>query len=227
MMDPISVTSTRPRPTRTRGSGAPRSRRRSPSRGTSPSRGIRSSDLASSPDPRNPSLSGKQRNKAERQNYDFCFNCETLLNTKHFCSSPAITFRYRRWCISASRIDSSSWEKYRINVHGHCIEKELNIAINIEKDHSKTVLDFVSIIHNSLHLRFVTGGGPSVDKLMPGDQILSINGEDVARWGGSFKRLCCYWFVSISGRQEIMWYNSWEIVEKKWAWWCVSPLWIM
>ena len=30
--------------------------------------------------------------------------------------------------------------------------------------------------------RFVTGGGPSVDKLMPGDQILSINGEDVARW---------------------------------------------
>ncbi len=29
--------------------------------------------------------------------------------------------------------------------------------------------------------RFVTGGGPSVDKLMPGDQILSINGEDVAR----------------------------------------------
>ncbi len=29
--------------------------------------------------------------------------------------------------------------------------------------------------------RFVTAGGPSVDKLMPGDQILSINGEDVAR----------------------------------------------
>ena len=28
----------------------------------------------------------------------------------------------------------------------------------------------------------MTGGGPSVDKLMPGDQILSINGEDVARY---------------------------------------------
>lgn len=27
--------------------------------------------------------------------------------------------------------------------------------------------------------RFVTSGGPSVDKLMPGDQILAINGEDV------------------------------------------------
>jgi len=31
-------------------------------------------------------------------------------------------------------------------------------------------------------IRFVTGGGPSVDKLMPGDQILTINGEDVARF---------------------------------------------
>ena len=37
-------------------------------------------------------------------------------------------------------------------------------------------------INNSIMSRFVTGGGPSVDKLMPGDQILSINGEDVARW---------------------------------------------
>ena len=27
--------------------------------------------------------------------------------------------------------------------------------------------------------RFVTSGGPSVDKLLPGDQILAINGEDV------------------------------------------------
>ena len=30
-------------------------------------------------------------------------------------------------------------------------------------------------------LRFVTGGYPGVDKLMPENQILSINGEDVAR----------------------------------------------
>ena len=29
--------------------------------------------------------------------------------------------------------------------------------------------------------RFVTSGGPSVNKLMPGDQILQINGEDVKR----------------------------------------------
>ena len=43
----------------------------------------------------------------------------------------------------------------------------MNISLNIPK------LNF--------HFRFVTGGGPSVDKLMPGDQILSINGEDVAR----------------------------------------------
>lgn len=27
--------------------------------------------------------------------------------------------------------------------------------------------------------RFVTSGGPSVNKLMPGDQILAIDGEDV------------------------------------------------
>ena len=43
----------------------------------------------------------------------------------------------------------------------------INISLNIPK--------------LSFHFRFVTGGGPSVDKLMPGDQILSINGEDVAR----------------------------------------------
>ena len=36
-------------------------------------------------------------------------------------------------------------------------------------------------INNSIIVRFVTGGGPSVDRLMPGDQILNINGEDVAR----------------------------------------------
>ena len=29
--------------------------------------------------------------------------------------------------------------------------------------------------------RFVTSGGPSVNKLMPGDQILTINGEDVKK----------------------------------------------
>ena len=29
--------------------------------------------------------------------------------------------------------------------------------------------------------RFVTSGGPSVNKLMPGDQILQINGEDVKK----------------------------------------------
>jgi C-terminal processing protease CtpA/Prc len=29
------------------------------------------------------------------------------------------------------------------------------------------------------YCRFVTEGGPSVDKLQPGDQILNINGEDV------------------------------------------------
>ncbi len=29
------------------------------------------------------------------------------------------------------------------------------------------------------HYRFVTEGGPSVDKLLPGDQIWRINGEDV------------------------------------------------
>lgn len=29
--------------------------------------------------------------------------------------------------------------------------------------------------------RFVTEGGPSVDKLQPGDQILVINGEDVKK----------------------------------------------
>ena len=28
-------------------------------------------------------------------------------------------------------------------------------------------------------IRFVTEGGPSVDKLLPGDQIWRINGEDV------------------------------------------------
>lgn len=30
-----------------------------------------------------------------------------------------------------------------------------------------------------LLFRFVTSGGPSVNKLLPGDQILNINGEDV------------------------------------------------
>ena len=34
---------------------------------------------------------------------------------------------------------------------------------------------------NFIICRFVTVGGPSVDKLMPGDQILTINSEDVAR----------------------------------------------
>lgn len=29
--------------------------------------------------------------------------------------------------------------------------------------------------------RFVTEGGPSVEKLLPGDQILMINGEDVKK----------------------------------------------
>ena len=31
----------------------------------------------------------------------------------------------------------------------------------------------------AIFFRFVTSGGPSVNKLKPGDQILQINGEDV------------------------------------------------
>lgn len=34
-------------------------------------------------------------------------------------------------------------------------------------------------VYSCLFCRFVTEGGPSVDKLLPGDQIWRINGEDV------------------------------------------------
>ncbi|XP_044262585.1 uncharacterized protein LOC123010031 isoform X1 [Tribolium madens] len=38
---------------------------------------------------------------------------------------------------------------------------------------------FVAGSEKPVIVRFVTEGGPSVDKLLPGDQILSVNGEDV------------------------------------------------
>ncbi|KAG5889216.1 hypothetical protein JTB14_018639 [Gonioctena quinquepunctata] len=38
---------------------------------------------------------------------------------------------------------------------------------------------FVAGSEKPVIVRFVTEGGPSVDKLLPGDQVLSVNGEDV------------------------------------------------
>merc|ERR1719410_3213392 len=52
--------------------------------------------------------------------------------------------------------------------------------ITLER-HPELGFGFVAGSEKPVIVRFVTGGGPSVDKLMPGDQILSINGEDVAR----------------------------------------------
>lgn len=40
---------------------------------------------------------------------------------------------------------------------------------------------FVAGSEKPVIVRFVTDGGPSVDKLLPGDQILKINGEDVKK----------------------------------------------
>uniref|UniRef100_T1IQD7 PDZ domain-containing protein n=1 Tax=Strigamia maritima TaxID=126957 RepID=T1IQD7_STRMM len=40
---------------------------------------------------------------------------------------------------------------------------------------------FVAGSEKPVVVRFVTDGGPSVDKLLPGDQILKINGEEVRR----------------------------------------------
>ncbi|CAH1976341.1 unnamed protein product [Acanthoscelides obtectus] len=40
---------------------------------------------------------------------------------------------------------------------------------------------FVAGSEKPVIVRFVTEGGPSVDKLLPGDQILEVNGEDVCQ----------------------------------------------
>ena len=61
--------------------------------------------------------------------------------------------------------------------------KYFSAVLNIDDRMEIRLIQLLSwIIDKFVCFRFVTGGGPSVDKLMPGDQILSINGEDVARY---------------------------------------------
>ena len=59
-------------------------------------------------------------------------------------------------------------------------ENLLHFVIYILKLHH-IVLMIVMCNSVVLCCRFVTEGGPSVDKLQPGDQILNINGEDVKK----------------------------------------------
>ncbi|XP_066998729.2 uncharacterized protein [Anabrus simplex] len=47
--------------------------------------------------------------------------------------------------------------------------------------HPELGFGFVAGSEKPVIVRFVTEGGPSVDKLQPGDQILNINGEDVKK----------------------------------------------
>ena len=56
----------------------------------------------------------------------------------------------------------------------------LHFVVYMLKLH-QTVLIIVMCNSVVLCCRFVTEGGPSVDKLQPGDQILNINGEDVKK----------------------------------------------
>ncbi|XP_072400466.1 uncharacterized protein [Diabrotica undecimpunctata] len=51
-------------------------------------------------------------------------------------------------------------------------------AVTLERSPSLG-FGFVAGSEKPVIVRFVTEGGPSVDKLLPGDQILSVNGEDV------------------------------------------------
>ncbi|CAB4064303.1 FERM and PDZ domain-containing protein 4,FERM and PDZ domain-containing protein 3 [Lepeophtheirus salmonis] len=51
-------------------------------------------------------------------------------------------------------------------------------SIELLRD-SEMGFGFVAGSEKPVIVRFVTSGGPSVKKLMPGDQILQINGEDV------------------------------------------------
>ncbi|XP_060073323.1 uncharacterized protein LOC132553128 [Ylistrum balloti] len=52
--------------------------------------------------------------------------------------------------------------------------------IELSRDTSKG-FGFVAGSEKPVVVRFVTEGGPSVDKLLPGDQIIKINGEDVKK----------------------------------------------
>ncbi|XP_059079624.1 uncharacterized protein LOC131877834 isoform X3 [Tigriopus californicus] len=64
------------------------------------------------------------------------------------------------------------WDKYEAE------EASKPRRITLERD-PELGFGFVAGSERPVIVRFVTTGGPSVDKLMPGDQILNINGEDV------------------------------------------------
>ena len=61
----------------------------------------------------------------------------------------------------------------------HC-KISIHFIIYLPQSHQTAL---VIVTYNSIVLchRFVTEGGPSVDKLQPFDQILNINGEDVKK----------------------------------------------
>ncbi|XP_052276810.1 uncharacterized protein LOC127876023 isoform X3 [Dreissena polymorpha] len=52
--------------------------------------------------------------------------------------------------------------------------------VELQRDAQKG-FGFVAGSEKPVVVRFVTDGGPSVDKLMPGDQIIKINGQDVKK----------------------------------------------